>query len=94
MPETEGWLSLKCQEKPRSMVSVEKASLLISIPKKVVFLATERNKIKRLIREAFRHRMSLNSKKAYLFRVVRYPGNVGLREINDAMDTAIAHSKQ
>ena len=44
-------------------------SLLISIPKKAVRLATHRNRLKRLIREAFRENKEVRGGNVYYFRV-------------------------
>jgi ribonuclease P protein component len=48
---------------------------LISVPKKAVRLATHRNRLKRLIREAFRKSTGLREDVVYGFRVRFEPGD-------------------
>ena len=92
------WLSLKIQDKPKSAspilgrairaelpASHEAPLLLVSVPKKIVRLAVHRNRLKRLIRESFRKQERLNLKKAYLFRVLQDPGDLGLKQAQEAM---------
>ena len=94
------WLSLKIQDKPKSgkkAVGAISATadrhqlplLVVSVPKKIVRLATQRNRIKRLIREAFRKEDHLDVGKMYFFRVMQYPGDIGLKEVQDLMDRLI-----
>ena len=71
----ENWLSLKVLPKTP-------ARLLISVPKKVVPLATQRNRLKRLIRETVRlDRYFDKQPGVYHFRVGRFPGPLGLEEV-------------
>jgi|GEM_PF-2875661 len=90
MSELKGWLSLKVQDKPRSGNDLHKALLLVSIPKKIVRLATRRNRLKRLLREAFRKESRLEPEKAYLFRVMQNPGDLGLKETKNIMNGLIS----
>ena len=83
MLEAKGWLSLRVSIKPESGNHSSKASPLISIPKKIVRLATQRNRIKRLIREAFRKEVLIDQKKLYGFRVMRKPRDPGLKEVQE-----------
>ena len=90
------WLSLKIQEKPiagnDSVVGAglkPAPTLLISVPKKTVRLATRRNRLKRLIREAFRKKNDLEMGKAYIFQVKQNPGDPGLKEVQEVMDRLV-----
>ncbi len=70
--------SLTGARQPRSA----KPSIFISIPKKVIPLATARNRIKRLIREAMRKNPYLNDpRKVYFFKVVKAPLRPSLAEV-------------
>ncbi|MBI3315751.1 MAG: ribonuclease P protein component [Candidatus Omnitrophica bacterium] len=67
MGENPRWISLKIVEPPRV---THYPKLVISIPKSVVRLATRRNRLKRLVREAVRHGGYVEpSGKVYWFRV-------------------------
>ena len=90
MSEAKGWLSLKIQDRPESRKNFQQALLLISIPKKIVHLATQRNRIKRLIREAFMREGRLDPGKVYLFRAAQDPGDLGLKEVQGAMKELIS----
>ena len=80
------WLSLKIQDKASWPAGKpESPLLLISIPKKIVRLAVQRNRLKRLVREAFRKKGCLDPEKAYLFRVAQDPGVLGLKEVQEVM---------
>ena len=71
----ENWLSLKVLPKAP-------ARLLISVPKKVVPLATQRNRLKRLIRETVRQDGLFKKQPGvYHFRVGRFPGPLGLDQV-------------
>ena len=92
MPEVKPWLSLKVSNRLEPGNYSIKASLLVSIPKKSVRLATQRNRIKRLIREVFRNKSGLDPEKVYAFRVNQYPGDIGLKEAEKIMNQAIDES--
>ena len=95
------WLSLKIQDKLKfgndSVVGAglkHAPTLLISVPKKIVHLAVQRNRLKRLIREAFRKAVGAGFKpahtgKTYLFRVTEDPGDLGLKEVQEAMSQSL-----
>ena len=85
MLHAERWLALKIQNQPKSGNDFQKASLLMSVPKKRVALAVRRNRIKRLIREAFRRADRLDPTKIYFFRVMKNPGPVEFKDVKDAM---------
>ena len=69
------------------------ASLLkILIPKKVVKLATGRNRLRRLIKEALRLRFLLEKEKMYVFRAVKNPGEVGLAETKEMLNVLLQKS--
>lgn len=54
---------------------------MISVPKKSVRLATQRNRIKRLIRESVRlDGLFGEADKTYLLKVQRDPGTIGLAD--------------
>lgn len=55
------------------------------MPKKVVKLATRRNRLRRLIKEALRLEFSLKKEKVYTFRVMKNPGEIGLSQAKEAM---------
>ena len=75
----ENWLSLKVLPKAP-------ARLLISVPKKIVPLATQRNRLKRLIRETIRlDKFFEKQPGVYHFRVTRFPGPVGLSQVRQLM---------
>ena len=85
-PAMTGWLSLKISNKERSV-----PVLLISVPKKIVSLATRRNRIKRLIREVFRKETFFDKDKIYQFRVVQNPEDTDFektrRIVKDLIET-------
>ena len=83
MIDVKDWLSLKIQ---KSVIPGRSFNLFISVPKKIVHLATERNRIKRLVREAFRKESSLDSGKTYAFRVMNKPGAIGLNDVKNTMN--------
>ena len=96
MLDTKGWISLKIQDQPRSESdpltgagSKPAPILLMSVPKKIIRLATDRNRVKRLIREAFRRENRLQPGKTYLFSVKRKPGELALQDVREAMDGLI-----
>ncbi len=89
MPEVKDWLSLKVSSKSKPSSESLKTSLLISIPKKTVRLSTRRNRLKRLIREAFRKEGLVNSEKIYQFRVIQDPGDPGFHETRDRVEHLI-----
>jgi ribonuclease P protein component len=93
MPDVKGWLFLKIQKKPTAGINFQKASLFVSIPKKIVRRATQRNRIKRLIREAFRQEDRLDPEKAYFFRVMQPPGELSLKEVKVSMNQLISFLK-
>jgi len=73
VPAGANWLSLKVLENA-SKKPPAKPQIHISVPKKIVPLATRRNRIKRLIREAVRKEAFFgDAGKVYLFRVLRAP---------------------
>ena len=79
MPD-KGWLSLTVSLADSEAGETPKPSFLISIPKKIVRLAVKRNRLKRLIRVAFREEAVLGKQRSYHFRVRRQPGELGLVE--------------
>ena len=82
MPSGESWLSLKVAEKDRSEEHSGKATIFISVPKKIVPLAVKRNRIKRLIREVVRnHSFFKDKSKTYFFRVLGIPEKPNLSEV-------------
>jgi RNase P protein component len=82
MPSGDVWLSLKVSEKVIIKDRVLKPGTFISVPKSVVPLATRRNRLRRLIREAVRADDYFgHAKKIYYFRVHRWPGDVRLQDV-------------
>lgn len=93
MPGEESWLFLKVSEKD-PLKSNKKAldgergrtTLFISVPKKLVPLATRRNRLRRLIREAVRHDPFFSvAAGRYEFKVTSSPGEPGLNEVKAAL---------
>lgn len=87
-----GWLSLKVIDRRTpppggsSRPLSPRYRLLISVPKRSVRLATQRNRIKRLIRESIRLDGSFaDADKTYLLKVLRDPGSIGLDEARRAL---------
>jgi len=73
-PGQNNWLSLKISESPRPNNGLKKALVFISIPKKVIRLATRRNRLRRLIREGLRRGGFITGKnKVYSIRVASDP---------------------
>ena len=70
----------------------QKTSLLISIPKKTVRLATQRNRLKRLIRECFRKELFIDRERVYQFRVIKNPGDPGFSGTRDCIQSLIVKS--
>ncbi len=71
------WLTLKVLPK-----TMGKRAFVISIPRKIVPLATKRNRIKRLLREAIRQDPHFKLKgKFFSFRVHQFPGPVALADV-------------
>ena len=82
MPSGDPWLSLKVSDKVTLGDKVLKPGLFISVPKKVVSLATKRNRLKRLIREAVRVEGRFQKRdQVYYFRVREWPGEIGLSDV-------------
>ena len=86
MPPEDSWLSFEVSEKDPRKTRSAKPSIFISIPKKAVHLATDRNRIKRLIREASREYLGLmDQHKVYLFRVLKAPLKPSLRQVQELL---------
>ena len=82
------WLSLKVLENT-SKKPPAKPQIHISVPKKVVPLATRRNRIKRLIREVVRKEAFFgDGGKVYSFRVFRPPAeSLDLWEVKKVVES-------
>ncbi len=86
MPPEDSWLSFEVSEKDPRKPRSAKPSIFISIPKKVVHLATDRNRIKRLIREASRESSYfMDEQKVYLFRVLKAPLKPSLGQVQELL---------
>lgn len=92
-----GWLSLKIIDRrtPPPGGTARPLSpryrLLISVPKKSVRLATQRNRIKRLIREAVRlDGLFGEADRTYLLKVQRDPGGIGLDQTRQQLHALTA----
>lgn len=79
------WLALKVTDAAKTPDAAPKGAVFISVPKKVVRLATRRNRLKRLLREATRSK-AVKSRRTLLFRVTRFPGDIGLAEASSAVE--------
>ena len=87
MPPEENWLSCEVSEKDARQSRSVKPSIFISIPKKTVHLATDRNRIRRLIREATRaHPYFKDQDKVYLFRVLKAPLKPRLSQVQALLE--------
>lgn len=77
----ESWLSLRISES--GVKNLEKSPVFfISVPRKIVRLATERNRIKRLIREAVRLNPEFKSAgKVLYFSVRKKPKRPNLEDV-------------
>lgn len=85
-----GWLSLKITDQTAKQSLTGLALLRISVPKKVIPLATQRNRIKRLIREVIRKKPVLkNPDKIYCFKVMRKKEDIDFRAASEAIDSLI-----
>ena len=86
MPSRVPWLLLKTQLRDTTRKHIRGASFIFVIPKKTVRLATQRNRIKRLIREAARGEEHFkDTSRTYWFRVVERPEVLDLHEIKQAV---------
>lgn len=82
MPPGKSWLSLKVSDKVALGDKILKPGLFISVPKKVVPLAVNRNRLRRLVREVTRADDYFKKRdKVYYFRVREWPGKTGLSEV-------------
>ena len=82
MPAGVAWLSLKISENAASQNRGLKPGVFISVPKKTVSLATKRNRLRRLVREAVRvDDYFKRANKVYYFRVHRWPGDLALQDV-------------
>ncbi|HXV18494.1 MAG TPA: ribonuclease P protein component [Candidatus Omnitrophota bacterium] len=76
------WLTLKVSDPLKKPQSSPETTVFFSIPKRSVRLATDRNRLRRVLREALRTGgFKLRPGKIYSFRVIQKPGPVGLGEI-------------
>ena len=82
MPSGDTWLSLEVSEHVAFKDRILKPGVFISVPKKVVPLATRRNRLKRLIREAVRADDYFQKRdKVYYFRIREWPGEIRLNDV-------------
>lgn len=83
------WLSVKRVDRASVRKSSGK-SFILSVPRKIVRLAVERNRIRRLVREAMRVMPSgLRDDGVYFFQVHRKPAALGLKEVQKTITTLI-----
>ena len=88
MPPQGHWLSLRVSDKKISQGHADKHALLISIPKKNVRLATQRNRLKRLLREAVRgDDFFKDPGKVYHFKIGSPPRGLKLRDVLGSLET-------
>ena len=57
----------------------------IVIPKKIAKLATRRNRLRRLIKEALRLEFQPAKEKLYVFRALKDPGEIGLAQTKETI---------
>ena len=73
------WLSLKVLDSPQGCI-------LISVPKKVVPRAVDRNRLKRLIRESVRRDAYFEVEKCFAFKVIRHAKSLKLENVRKIID--------
>ncbi|MBI3252435.1 MAG: ribonuclease P protein component [Candidatus Omnitrophica bacterium] len=82
----EFWLALKLLDRDAAGVKRSRKPFLISIPRKVVPLATARNRIRRVLREAIRAEgLPPGGNGVYLFQVKNRPEKVDLETARRAL---------
>ena len=87
MPPENNWLSFEVSKKDLRKTRSVKPLIFISIPKKTVHLATDRNRIRRLIREATRNNSCFKDQgKVYLFRVLKTPLRPRLSQVQELLE--------
>lgn len=79
------WLSLKVQNARPSKTRPAQGRVFISVPKRVVRLAVERNRIRRVLREAIRLGGYFASDKVVWLRVLEKPALTSLRQADEAL---------
>ena len=82
----ESWLSLTVSGNSGSEITSGKATFFFAVPKKVLPLATRRNRMKRLIREAIRGDVFFDRQKIYTFKVRRVPKILDLATVQKAIN--------
>ena len=82
----ESWLSLTISGKDSSEKTSAKAVFFIIVPKKVVKLATKRNRVKRLIREAVRGDGFFEKEMVYRFKVKKFPEILDLGSVQKTIN--------
>ena len=88
------WLSLSVSEREPFEISPPKTKVFISVPKRVVKLATRRNRIKRLVREAVRkNSFFCDHQKVYLLRVLSFVPHLDLNQTDNAIRELIKDLK-
>ena len=73
------WLSLKVLDSP-------KRSVLISVPKKIIPRAVDRNRVKRLIREAVRRDPYFEAEKRFTFKVLSHQPALKLQDVKKLIE--------
>lgn len=87
LPLDDSWLSLKVRRISEAKGVGPRQPVFVSIPKKVVPLATSRNRLKRLIREAIRKDVFFQDKqRVYLIRVLRSIKGLRLNDVKVVLE--------
>ncbi len=87
LPLDESWLSLKVRWVADPKDAHRRQPVFISIPKKAVPLATSRNRLKRLIREAIRKDVFFQDKRrVYWMRVIREIKGLKLGDVRAVLE--------
>jgi len=81
------WLSLRISERSTIKKGSQGPLIYISVPKKTVRLATRRNYIKRLIKEALRTGNFIkDNDRTYSFRVMSVPEGLDFETVKRSLD--------
>ena len=81
-----GWLSLKVLESPKDGSPSGHHRVYISVPKKVVPRAVDRNRLKRLIREATREDIFFKRGRLFVFKVLSTREGLKLDAVKKAIE--------
>ena len=81
----ERWLSLKVQNAMPSKTRPVKGRVFISVPKRLVRSAVDRNRIRRVLREAIRLGRYFGKDQVVWLKVLKKPLKTGLHDADEAL---------